>query len=283
MSDRLSNHLNGQKGPQRKIIGLVPAGGEAARLSPLPFSKELYPVGFQRLENGHSLHPKPVCTYLLEKMQMAGVAEVYIILREGKWDIPAYLGDGKMLDLHLAYLMMDLPFGVPYTLDQAYPFVQDAIVVFGFPDIIFQPDNAFVSLLAKQAESSADVVLGLYPAHQPHKTDMVDLDTDGRVRGIQIRPARTHLSYAWIIAVWTPAFTIFMHKYLSDIHGGEGQRENSGNLSGSRELFVGHVLQAAIDNQLRIEAVTFPDDTYLDIGTPDNLLKAVRDSALKIS
>ncbi|MEO1560926.1 MAG: dTDP-glucose pyrophosphorylase, partial [Cyanobacteria bacterium J06632_19] len=29
------------------VIGLIPAGGKATRISPLPLSKELYPVGFR--------------------------------------------------------------------------------------------------------------------------------------------------------------------------------------------------------------------------------------------
>lgn len=31
-----------------------------------------------------------------------------IVLREGERDIPTYLGDGTMLDMYLAYLMMRL-------------------------------------------------------------------------------------------------------------------------------------------------------------------------------
>ena len=93
--------------------------------------------------------------------------KAYIILREGKWDIPAYFGDGKSLNMHLAYLMMGLPFGVPYTLDQAYPFLQDALVALGFPDMIVEPDYAFVRLLAKREEVNADIVLGLFSALQP--------------------------------------------------------------------------------------------------------------------
>jgi glucose-1-phosphate thymidylyltransferase len=31
----------------REIIGLIPAGGVAERLSPLPCSKEIYPIGFK--------------------------------------------------------------------------------------------------------------------------------------------------------------------------------------------------------------------------------------------
>jgi glucose-1-phosphate thymidylyltransferase len=139
----------------REVIGLIPAGGQATRIAPLPCSKELYPVGFRQVDEGRSLRPKVICHYLLEKMRLAGATKAYIVLRQGKWDIPAYLGDGTMLNMHLAYLMMHLPFGTPYTVDQAYPFVQDALVAFGFPDIIFQPDDAFVQLLARQAATEA--------------------------------------------------------------------------------------------------------------------------------
>ena len=194
-------------------------------------------------------------------------------IRKGKWDIPAYLGDGSMLDMHLAYLMMHLPLGVPYTLDQAYPFVKDSMVVLGFPDIIFSPADAFASLLTRQAESNADVVLGLFPAHQPHKTDMVDLDADGRIREIQIRPTRTNLRYAWIIAVWTPAFTQFMHDYLIGLQDQSRRSDIGSNLTGRRELFVGDVIRAAIDNHLVVEGILVQDGIYLDIGTPDTYIK----------
>jgi glucose-1-phosphate thymidylyltransferase len=269
-------NCNRDKEPYREVIGLVPAGGQATRIAPLPCSKELYPVGFRPVDKDHSLRPKVVCHYLLEKMRLAGATKAYIVLRQGKWDIPAYLGDGAMLDMHLAYLMMHLPFGAPYTLDQAYPFVQDVLVAFGFPDIIFQPDDAFVQLLARQAAEHADIVLGLFPAHQPQKVDMVDLDDDGRVRLIVIKPPQTHLCYTWIIAVWTPVFTRFLHEHLAAIQNVNEQDDAGNSAPEQRELFVGDVIQAAIHDNLRVEAVLFPDATYLDIGTPDDLVKAIR-------
>ncbi len=185
----------------QEVVGLLPAGGKATRIAPLPCSKELLPIGFHSLDQGRGLRPKVVSHYLLEKMRLANIKKVYIILRKGKWDIPSYYGDGKMLDMHLAYLIMDLPYGIPHTLDQAYHFVEDAIVALGFPDIMFQPEDAFVKLLDKQAESNADIVLGLFPAPLPHKTDMVELDNNGRIRSIQIKPDHTQLNYAWEIAV----------------------------------------------------------------------------------
>ena len=269
---------NEERLPKQEVIGLIPAGGLATRIAPLPCSKELFPIGFQSIDEDSGLRPKVVSHYLLEKMRLAGITKAYIVLRPGKWDIPAYLGDGSMLDMHLAYLTVHTPFGAPYTLDQAYPFVQDSLVALGFPDIIFQPNNAFEQLLAWQANTKADVVLGLFPTDQPHKADMVDLDNDGQVRRIVIKPVETDLHYTWMIAVWTPKFTHFMHEYLLAIQESRG---NKGSIPLEQgELFVGHVIQAAIDSNFFIESVFFPEGACLDIGTPDELVKAVYSSPI---
>lgn len=254
----------------REIIGLIPAAGTASRIAPLPCSKELYPVGFRSVGSDGELRPKVVSHYLLEKMRLANITKAFIILREGKWDIPAYFGDGKMFDMDLAYLMMDLPFGVPYTLDQAYPFVQDAIIALGFPDILFEPDDAYRRLLLRLTETSADIVLGLFPATNPYKTDMVELDDTGMIRGLHIKPEQTQLTYAWEIAVWSPVFTRYMHDYLA------AKKDNTNDLYSQKELFVGHVIQSAISDNLYIESVLFQNGNSIDIGTPEDLLRAVQ-------
>ena len=48
-----------------------------------------------------------------------------------------------MVNMALGYLMTDLPFGVPFTVDSAFPFLEDKRVLFGFPDIILQPDDVY--------------------------------------------------------------------------------------------------------------------------------------------
>lgn len=258
---------NRNKKYQHEVIGLIPAGGRATRIAPIPCSKELYPIGFQPTNEDGGVRPKVACHYLLEKMQHAGISKAYLILREGKWDIPAYFQDGGMLGMDLAYLIMDLPFGAPYTIDQAYPFVEDALVALGFPDILFSSDDAFSQLLNQQADSNADVVLGLFPADQPQKVDMVDLDNNGRVQQIVIKPRQTDLKYTWGIAVWTPRFTRFLHDYVST--AAASAKENP-------ELYVGNVIQAAIDSGFRTEAVHISNEPFLDIGTPEDLARAVR-------
>ncbi len=254
----------------REIIGLVPAAGQATRISPLPFSKELYPIGLRSTRDGRGARPQAVACYLLERMRFAGVRKAFIVLRDGKWDIPGYFNDGtELLNMHLAYLMMRLPFGPPFSLDQAYEFVRDALIVFGFPDILFSPQDVFVRLIEHQLQSNADVVLGVFPCDRPDTDDMIEFDDASRVRAIHIRQpvAATRLQYAWFVATWAPSFTQFMHEYLAAALAADHA------VATRREWHVGHVIQAAIEQGLHVNAVPFPDARYLDIGTPESLAR----------
>lgn len=252
----------------QEVIGLLPAGGQATRISPLPGSKELYPIGFRHLEDG-SLRPKVVSHYLIEKMRLAGIRKAYFLLRPGKWDIPAYYGDGTLVDMHLGYLIVRLPFGVPYTLDQAYPFVKNAIIALGFPDILFRPDQTFERLLARLANGNVDVAINLLPFEHPHKGGMVDFDSQGRVLQIVEKPAQSDLRYSWCAAVWTPVFTEFLHQYVAAI-------DLTSQTIPPPEIPIGDVIGAAIDSGIKVEAEVFDEQPYLDIGTPEDLVRAVR-------
>jgi glucose-1-phosphate thymidylyltransferase len=259
----------------QEVLGVLPAGGRASRIAPLPCSKELFPVGFHAAGTELGLRPKVVSHFLLENMRLANIKKVFVILREGKWDIPAYFGDGNKIGMNLAYLMMGSPLGVPYTINQAYPFVENALVALGYPDIIFEPRDAFVKLLARREELDADIVLGLFPTEKPHKVDMVELDENGRVRSIQIKPARTQLVYSWDMAVWSPVFTRFMHDFI--LAASEGVDSNGGmTVDRKHEVHVSDVIQRAIQDGMKIETVIFENGSCLDIGTPEDMLKAVR-------
>jgi glucose-1-phosphate thymidylyltransferase len=262
------------------VVGIIPAAGLATRLSPLPFSKEVFPIGFAASANHKTIRPKAVCQYLLERLHIAGINKTYIVLRDGKWDIPAFLKDGYPSGMNLAYLIMRIPFGVPYSIDQAYPFVKDAVVALGFPDIIFQPEDAFVQLLLKHKKTNADVVLGLMPVADPQNWDMVDLAEDGSIRQIHIKRPDTDLIHAWFIAVWTPVFTELMHRYLmAHQRELEGQNRVSENRHSTiPEVHMSDVIRTAIDKGLSITSVIFPEGSCLDIGIPGNLIQAVKGS-----
>lgn len=256
-----------------EIIGLLPCGGQATRISPLPLSKELYPIGFQPGQDGNP-RPKVVCHYLLETMRQGGIRKAYFILRPGKWDIPAYFRDGEMLNMNLGYLIMRSPHGVPYTLDQAYSFVPNALVALGFPDILLQPADSYAQLIQHWQQTQPDVVLGLFPCDRPQKAGMVDFEPSGKVNFIIEKPPQTHLKFMWGIALWTPKFTQFLHDYLATI---EQQLHQVATKAITRkEIPIGDVIQAAIAAGFSVEAVPFKTGRYLDIGTPDDLVMAVQ-------
>ena len=102
------------------------------------------------------------------------------------------------------------------------------------------------------------------------------MDGNGRVRQILIKPFRSNLRNAWVIAVWTPAFTQFMHDHLFVFQETREPGNDGNNVSKQRELSMGDVIQASIEHNLKIESVLFPECTSLDIGTSDDLVKAVR-------
>ncbi len=247
------------------IIGLVPMAGRATRLGQLPGSKELLPLGFRALPDG-TLQAKVVSHYLLETFRNAGIHKVVMVLRPGKWDIPAYYRDGGDFGLDIAYTLAKLPYGVPYTLDSAYAFVRDAHVAVGFPDIVYEPPDAFRHLRERLVASHADVVLGLFPATAPERSDMVAVDEDGRVRDIVVKPLETRLTLSWALALWSPRFTEFLHTYLAGL----------ALATDASEVQLGPVLLAAQAAGLEVQTHTFATGTFLDIGTAPGLKLALQ-------
>lgn len=251
------------KDNKHNIVGIIPAAGSASRISPIPCSKEIFPVGF---EGSGEQQIKVATSYLLESFSEAGTDQIYMIIRKGKWDILQFLGTGLQRDYTLSYIVADPTPGTHYTIDLAYRFVRDKVVLLGFPDILFKPRNAFVQLLEKQKQTAAEVVLGLFKATNHRNADMVDFDDQGRIRNIVIKPDQTSLIYTWTIAVWTPVFSKYLHKMVTDIDNGKspitGQNE---------ELFIGDVIQAAIRQGMNVQSVLFPDGKFLDIGTVPDL------------
>jgi glucose-1-phosphate thymidylyltransferase len=276
MTERDSTDADLKIRQDHEVIGLVPAAGKGKRIAPLPCSKELYPIGFGHIEGKAEPQPKVVSQYLLEKFRKAGITKAYIVLREGKWDIPAYFGDGSIVDLNLAYVVITDSCGPPDTLDQAYRFVADKVVAFGFPDILFTPDDVFVQLLRRHHKTNADLVLGLYPAHDHRAMDMVRVEATGRVTELVLKPAQTDLHHAWVCAVWGPTFTQFLHDFVPSDEARQCRRQKENPIDPQGDLPVGAVIQAAIRKGLRVEGVTFPTGTYIDIGTPEDLAKALR-------
>jgi glucose-1-phosphate thymidylyltransferase len=251
------------------LVGIIPAAGKGTRAAPLPGSKELFPVGFGEIEiEGKKRHyPKVVSQYLVDQMVDAGVGRIFMVISEGKWDIMRYYGSGKRFGVHIVYLMVDDMIGMPYTINTAYPLTKDATVLFGMPDTIFVPDNALHLLLAQHERHKADLTLGLFATDQPWRFGMVGHDDEYHLTACIDKPSRTKLNFMWGNACWGPKFSEFLDDGIQGAVFGE---------SNKREIVLGDYFWKAVEAGLNVFVYPFDHGEYIDIGSPKDLVWAVR-------
>jgi len=243
-----------------EIVGIVPMAGKGSRLGKLPFSKELYPVDY---ENGKL---KVVANHLMDSMVDAGVSQIHIVIRDGKWDIPAYYKSTFSNKTPICYHITEYEYGVPFSVNQANAFLNDKHVVLGFPDILFKPKNACKNIVDQLLSSDVSIVLGLFPVSNPTKYDMVLIDDNDLVQDIVIKPTETTYKYGWILAAWKSPFNHYLNQFIQS----SLSSKTSDELINS-EIFFGDVIIAAIESGLQVKGVVFDKGKSVDLGTPENL------------
>lgn len=237
----------------------------------LPFSKELYPVRFLTEATG-GRRPVAALELLLGQLGRGGATTAFIVIREGKWDIPRHFGARGPSGLELAYIVVPDSAGVPFSLDAAGRFLDDAIVLMGFPDVLVEPDDAYRPVVERLEAGPADAVVGLFPPVNPTVNDQVRLDGEGRVVDVAPKPVETPLDHAWGIAAWRPGFTRFLsERTRALLEAGRTLAEDG------REYSVGHALADAVAHGLRVEGVHLDGGSFVDIGTPEGLGEALAD------
>jgi glucose-1-phosphate thymidylyltransferase len=245
------------------VSAIIPAAGRAKRLGKLPFSKELFPI---KVEDNQT---RIVSEFLIESMLQAGVDQLHFVIRKGKWDIPAFFGSKFNGKLPVCYHIAEFDYGVPFTVNQAYPFIDEHLVVLGFPDILFQPENAFSRLINQLKTTDVEIVLGIFPINRPEKWDMVELDNNHQVQKIIIKPDSGNYTFGWVMAAWKPGFTKFLNDFVL-----EKLQRNTPEELGKNEIHFGHAFIAALEKGMKIQGVLFEEGRCLDTGTPDEMVLA---------
>ena len=256
-----------------EVVGIVPAAGLGTRLAPLPFSKELFPLGYQEVhKNGiPQWRPKVVSQYTIDQMVKAGVTKIFVVLGSGKLAIMEYFGNGSRIGVDIVYLFQEKMNGMPFALNLAHSWLHDEIVLFGMPDTIIYPDDAYAQMLQSHISNNSDLTLGVFLTDNPYKYGMVEFDDRDRlVRNID-KPQRTNLKYMWGMACWSDSFTKLMSEYL------KGREINH------KEVVLSEVFQAAVDGELDARVVKFDSGEYLDIGTVEGLQYAIERLSISVS
>ncbi|MEN1959028.1 glucose-1-phosphate thymidylyltransferase RfbA [Luteimonas sp. MJ246] len=167
--------------------GIILAGGSGTRLYPITraISKQLLPV-----------YDKPMIYYPLSALMLAGIREVLIINTPHEQALfQQLLGDGSQWGMDIRYAVQPSPDG----LAQAYLIGRE--FVDGKPSCLVLGDNIFhghgFTEILKRADARQEgaTVFG-YWVSDPERYGVADFDADGKVVGLEEKPANPRSNYA---------------------------------------------------------------------------------------
>jgi dTDP-glucose pyrophosphorylase len=169
--------------------GVIPAAGQGTRIQPLAFSKELLPVGVERVAGRE--RPRAVSEYLVERLALGGASKVCFVISPHKADILRYFGD-RVGDVDLAYVIQPHAAGLCDAIFRAAPLIHpDEPVAVGLPDTIWFPADGLAQLPADR------FTFLTFPVEHPQHFDAVLADDEGRVAEIQVKSPAPSSRWIW--------------------------------------------------------------------------------------
>lgn len=230
--------------------GIILSGGLGTRLFPatISISKQIIPV-----------YDKPMIYYSLTTLMQANIREILIISSPEHINFFKKLfNNGAHLGLRIDYMVQEKPEGIAQSFLIAEDFIGDSSVSLILGDNIFFSS----SLDEKLVEISKKDVSSIFAFHvkDPSAFGVVEFDEGFRAIGIEEKPEQPRSNYA----------VTGLYFYNNDVISVAKNLKKSGR----GEYEITDVNKHYLDSG-RLEVNILPKgSTWLDTGTPDNLLQA---------
>lgn len=235
--------------PQKKIKGIILAGGSGSRLYPITkvYSKQLALI-----------YDKPLIYYPLSILMLGGIRDVLIISNDET--IPLYqqlFNDGSNIGMKISYAIQSAPNGIAeaFIIGEKFIGKDDVCLVLG--DNIFYGDLKF--FYNGIAKNTGATIFG-YQVNDPERYGIVEFDKNGKAISIEEKPKNPKSHYA------VPGLYIYNNKVI----------EISKNLKPSArgELEITDVNKSYLEKgEMSVEKIG-RGIAWLDTGTPEALLQA---------
>jgi len=232
------------------VKALVLAGGSGTRLRPITHTsaKQLVPVA-----------NKPVLFYGLEAIAEAGIREVGLVVGDTRAEIEAAVGDGSAFGLEVTYLRQEAPLGLAHGVLIARDYLGDDDFV------MYLGDNFVVGgitgLVDRFTRDRPAAQIMLTRVADPRQFGVAELDADGRVVGLEEKPASPKSDLALVgVYLFSPA----VHAAVAELKP-----------SWRGELEITDAIQWLLEEGLRVESSVI-SGYWKDTGNVPDMLEVNR-------